>query len=250
MRILIVDDEYLARDRMKELVAQQENVELVGEAATGPDAVLAIETLQPDLVLLDISLPAMDGFEVLSCVQTSPLPLVIFTTAYDQHAIRAFEVQAVDYLLKPVDEARLAEALARARTHLTTRQREVSDERIRQLLENTTATSGRLAVRHGERIVFVRPSEIDVVEAVGNYVRIRRGTDRFLLRQTLGSIEQRLQPLGLARIQRSVLVNVDHVAELRRQSKEQFFVILETGGKYKLSPGYRATLEKALAVLR
>jgi two-component system, LytTR family, response regulator len=245
MRVLIVDDEYLARNRIREL-AESAGVEVIGEAATGPDAVTAIETLQPDLVLLDIALPAMDGFEVLSCVQTEPLPLVIFTTAFDQHAIRAFDVQAVDYLLKPVEQPRLEEALRRAETQLNSRQREVFDGKMRQILENAGGSSARVAVRSGDRIVFVKPAEIDVVEAVGNYVRIVRGAEKFLVRQRLAVIEQRLQSHGLVRIQRSVLVNMERVAELRRQSKDNYFVILTNGVKYRLSPNYRANLEKAM----
>ena len=244
MNVLIVEDEYLARERMRELVEGELDVTIVGEAATGPDAVRAIESLEPDLVLLDISLPAMDGFEVLSCVETSPLPLTIFTTAYDQHAIRAFEVQAVDYLLKPVEPSRLAAALDRARTQLS--RRESSDEKMRRFLENSHGSRNRIVVRHGERILFIRPDEIDAIESVGNYVRIQRGSERVLLRQTLAAIEERLQPHGFVRIQRSVLVNVERVAELRRESRESYMVHLETGDEYRLSPNYRSNFEEAL----
>jgi two-component system, LytTR family, response regulator len=245
MRVLIVDDEYLARNRLRQLAAGA-GVEVIGEAATGPDAVSAIEALQPDLVLLDIALPAMDGFEVLSCVRIAPLPLVIFTTAYDQHAVRAFDVQAVDYLLKPVEQPRLEEALQRAATQLSTRQRELFDQKMRHLLESASGSSARVVARSGDRIVFVKPAEIDAVEAVGNYVRIVRGAERFLVRHRLAVIEQRLQPHGLVRIQRSVLVNAERVAELHHQSKDHYFVILTSGAKYRLSPNYRANLEKAM----
>ena len=244
MKVLIVEDEHLARERMRELAEVEDDVEIVGEASTGPDAVRAIERLNPDLVLLDISLPAMDGFEVLTCVDTSPLPLVIFTTAYDQHAIRAFEVQAVDYLLKPVEAERLSAALRRARAQLP--RRAASDERMRSFLESSHGQSSRIVVRHGERILFIKPSEIDAIESVGNYVRIQRGSERVLLRQTLAAIEERLQPHGFVRIQRSVLVNVERVAELRRESRESYVVQLATGGEYRLSPNYRANLEDAL----
>ena len=246
MRVLIVDDEYLARERMRELAEDEEGIEVIGEAATGPDAVHAIESLEPDLVLLDIALPAMDGFEVLSCVDSALLPLVIFTTAFDQHAIRAFEVRAVDYLLKPIEKPRLSEALRRAMLQLPRRERELSDAKIRRFLEAATGSANRIVVRHGDRILFVRPAEIDAVESVGNYVRIHRGGERVLLRQTLASIEERLQPHGFARIQRSVLVNTERVAELRREAREIYTVILATGGKYRLSPNYRNSLEKAL----
>jgi two-component system, LytTR family, response regulator len=244
MRVLIVDDEYLARDRMRALAAAHNDVEIAGEAATGPDAVRAIESLQPDLVLLDIALPAMDGFEVLSCVQISPLPLVVFTTAYDQHAIRAFDVQAVDYLLKPVEAPRLAEAFRRAQTQLT--HREVSETKIRRFLETMDGPPSRVTVRQGDRVVFLKPAEIDAVEAVGNYVRILRGAEKFLVRQTLSTIERRLQSHGLVRIQRSVLVNVERVVELRRHTRDQYQVVLASGASYRLSPMYRPALEQAL----
>jgi len=249
IRVLIVDDEYLARDRMKELLAQEPDLMLAGEAATGTDAVRAIETLSPDVVLLDISLPAMDGFEVLACVETDPLPLVIFTTAYDAHAIRAFEIDAVDYLLKPVETPRFQEAFRRARMQLARtpgdRIRGETDRRIRRLIDSA-GSAARMVVRQGDRIVFIRAPEIDAVEAVGNYVRIHRGPDRFVFRQTLSAVEQRLAPHGFVRIQRSVLVNVERIAELRRESKEVYLVLLTTGTRFRLSPHYRVNLEQLL----
>ena len=246
IRVLVVDDEYLARERMKELVAEQPDAVVAGEAATGPEAVRAIESLQPDVVLLDISLPAMDGFEVLSCVETEPLPFVIFTTAYDGHAIRAFEIDAIDYLLKPVEGPRFAEAFRRARTLLQAQGSGDAEERVRRFVEGAATSTARIVVRHGDRIVFVRPPEIDAVEAVGNYVRIQRGGERFIVRQTLSSIETRLQPHGFVRIQRSVLVNSEKIAELRREGKESYSVVLTTGSKFRLSPHYRANLEETL----
>ena len=246
IRVLIVDDEYLARDRMKELLALEPDVVLAGEVATGPDAVRAIETLEPDVVLLDISLPAMDGFEVLSCVETEPLPLVIFTTAYDAHAIHAFEIDALDYLLKPVETPRFQEAFRRVRIRLDDRGQGEVQTRVRRLIDAAANTSTRMVVRQGDRIVFVRPPEIDAVEAVGNYVRIHRGADRFVFRQTLSAVEQRLAPHGFVRIQRSVLVNLERIAELRRESKEVYLVLLSTGTRFRLSPHYRSNLEKTL----
>jgi two-component system LytT family response regulator len=244
MNVLIVDDEYLARERMRELAEAEDEVRIAGEAATGPDAVHAIETLKPDLVLLDIALPAMDGFEVLSCVETSPLPLIIFTTAFDQHAIRAFEVQAIDYLLKPVEKDRFSDALQRARTRLT--QRADAHDKVRRFANSAAGPRERIVVRHGERILFLKPREIDAIEAVGNYVRIHRGGEHMLLRQTLASLEERLGPHGFARIQRSVLINTERVAELQRESRELYLVVLATGGSFRLSPNYRSELERAL----
>lgn len=232
MRALIVDDEHLARERMRELLEEHAGVAVVGEARSGPEAIRLVESLQPDLVLLDIALQSMDGFDVLSCLDVTTPPLVIFTTAYDQHAVRAFEVQAIDYLLKPVERPRLAEALRRARTRMD----------LPRVMQRSSA---RILVRDRERIVVVRASDIDTVTAVGNYVRIQRGTERFLLRQTLASMEERLGQHGFVRIQRSVLINVERVLELQRHSKDTLLVVLTTGAKFRLSPTYRQNLEQA-----
>lgn len=242
MQVLIVDDEYLARERMKELAAEHARVTIAGEATNGTEAVQAIETLQPDVVLLDIAMPGMDGFEVLSCIETTPLPLVIFTTAFDQHAVRAFEIAAVDYLLKPIERARFAEALQRAESQLARRQ--PAEQRLREFLD--AKPSNRIVIRQGERIVFVKPQEIDAIEAVGNYVRIHRNGERFMIRQTLTSLEERLASHGFVRIQRSVLVNTERIAELRREAKETFLVILAGGESFRLTASFRVNLEQRL----
>lgn len=247
MRVLIVDDEHLARERLRELLDGHGRVEIAGEAGTGPDAVRAIEKLQPDLVFLDISLPAMNGFEVLSCVELPTLPLVVFTTAYDQYAIRAFEVQAIDYLLKPVEKEQLAESLRRARQRMTEREHDGSSRKLRELAGGWPRALPRIAVRDGERIVFVRPEEVDVVLAVGNYVRLQVRNEKFLLRNTMAAIAERLRPYGFVRIQRSVLINLERVAELRREAHDAQVVVLTTGGRYRVSPSYRAELEGAFS---
>lgn len=236
MKVLIVDDDFIAREWIRELLAEHPAVEIVGEAATGPEAVHAMETLRPEVVLLDVGLPSMDGFEVLTCLTGGARPLVILTTAYDRHAVRAFEADVLHYLLKPVERPRLAEALRRATAELE----------VRRTRERRESRSTRIAVHDNERIVLVRPSEIDCVSALGNYVRIQRGKERFLVRQTMTAIEEQLRPFGFARIQRSVLVNVERVKELQREPGDAYSVVLTTGNRYRLSRHYRDNLEVAL----
>jgi two-component system LytT family response regulator len=250
LSVLIVEDEFLARERLKSLLREHGDLVLAGEAASGREAVTAIESLQPDILLLDVALPQMDGFEVLACVKTG-LPIVIFTTAFDTHAIRAFEVQATDYLLKPVMRERLAEALRRARESLASSAHEEAEASVWRMVDATVASStrSRLAVRAGDRIVFLKPAEIDAVEAVGNYVRIYRNSERFLIRHTLTALEQRLGPHGFARIQRAVLVNSDRILELRRERKDSYRVVLTSGAEFWLSPRYRGNLLSVLGEL-
>ena len=240
MRVLIVDDDDIAREWLRELLAEHPAVAVVGEAATGPEAVEAMETLQPEVVLLDVGLPSMDGFEVLDCLVSGARPLVILTTAFDRHAVRAFEAHVLDYLVKPVERPRLAEALRRAAGELERRRATTATDR------RGRTKSVRIAVRENERIVLVKPSEIDSVAAVGNYVRIQRGRDRFLIRQTMAAIEEQLRPYGFARIQRSVLVNLERVTELQREPGDTYSVVLNTGTRYRLSRHYRENLEAAL----
>jgi two-component system LytT family response regulator len=244
IRVLVVDDERLARQRMKDLAAEHADLVVAGEAATGPDAVTAMESLRPDLVLLDISLPGMNGFDVLACVELDPLPLIVFTTAYDEHAIRAFEVHAVDYLLKPIERPRFAAALQHARDLLGKRDATL-DDALRELVAREAHRSSRMVVRAAGRLVFIRPSEIDWVESVGNYVKIHRGAERLVVRQSLSSIEERLHDHGFVRIQRSILVNSDRVAEIRREGRESHWVVLTTGTRLRLSERHRAELERA-----
>lgn len=236
MKALIVDDDYIAREWIRALLEEHPTVVIVGEAATGPDAVGAVEMLRPDVVFLDVGLPSMDGFEVMSCLGRDPRPLVILTTAFDRHALRAFDAQVLHYLLKPIERAPLAEALRRATAALESRRPEV-------------AIHTRIAVRDEERVVLMKPSEIDMVSAAGNYVRIHRGKERFLNRQTMAAIEDQLRPFGFARIQRSLLINVERVKELQREADDTYSVVMTSGLRYRLSRHYRASLETALGIV-
>lgn len=245
LRVVLVDDEHLARERMRDLAAEHPDLEIAGEAATGPDAVVRIDELRPDFVLLDIALPTMNAFEVLSCLECEPLPLIVFMTAYDEHAVRAFEVHAIDYLLKPVERERFAEAMQRVRQRVAARDEERPQPGLDAWM-NASAPRSRLAVRTGNRIVFVKPKEIDYVEAVGNYVKIHRGAERLLVRQSLSALEARLRDEGFVRAQRSLLVNLECVAELRREAREVYTLVLSSGAAFRVSEHYRPGVERAL----
>lgn len=250
MRTLIVDDEPLARERVKNLVLQQPDLELVGECGDGEEALEAIHRHKPDLVFLDIQMPGMDGFELVSALDSDVLPAIIFVTAYDQFAIKAFEVHAIDYLLKPFDDDRFAAALERARLW---RQRSVPGEewgaKLQALLADvrpSVRSVNRLAVKSGGRVLLLRVKDIDWVEAADNYVSLHVGDEAHLLRETMGSLEKRLPAEQFIRISRSTIVNLDRVQELQPLFHGEYAVILRDGVKVTLSRSYRDKLDQLL----
>ena len=195
IRALIVDDEQPARDLIATLLRDEPDLEVVGECSNGPDAIAAIQRLSPDLVFLDVLMPGLDGFGVLAELPADRLPLVVFVTAFDQHAIRAFEVHALDYLLKPFEYDRLRQAVRHARTALAQGSAASCQARLLALLEESRGRSrtwNRLAIPEGGRVVFLQPDEIDWIEAEGNYVRLHVGKESHLLRETMSSTETRL----------------------------------------------------------
>jgi two-component system, LytTR family, response regulator len=242
VRILIVDDEPLARERIRGLLSAEPDAPHVEECGNGEDAAAAILARPPDLVFLDVQMPGLDGFEVLERLAPAPLPLVVFVTAYEQHALRAFEVHAVDYLLKPFDADRFATALGRARARLAGNGRDEMTRAVQALLdgarESRPARSEVLSVRVGERIVPVRLDEIDWIEAEGNYVRLHRGRASHLLRETMASLEESLDARRFRRIHRSAIVNVDRIAELLPWFGKDFKVKLKDGTELTLSRSY------------
>lgn len=250
IRALIVDDEPLARERMRSLLAGETDVDVVGEATNGLEAVDAILDQSPDLVFLDVQMPKLDGFEVIQTVGAERMPAVVFVTAYDQHALRAFEVQALDYLLKPFDRDRFQGALKRVR-----RQMENSDSGdlgrrllalVRDLKNDRPTKAERLVVKSGGRLFFLRAEEIDWIEAAGNYVRLHVGAEAHLLRETMTSIEGRLHPETFFRIHRSHIVNIERIKELQPWFNGEYVVILRNGTRLTLSRGYREKLQERL----
>jgi two-component system LytT family response regulator len=243
IRALLVDDEELARRGLRVRLERAGDIAIVGECANGRDAITAIGRLDPDLVFLDVQMPELSGFDVIDAIGTARVPYVIFVTAYDQYAVRAFDVNALDYLLKPLDDARLAQALRRAREALSAAPDEGYGARYAGVLATLRPGADRLAIPTGDRVVVVRIAEVDWVEASGNYVSLHIGKKVWLLRETIAAMDQRLAAHGFARIHRSTLVNTERVAELHTLANGEFAVVLRDGTQLKLSRSYRHALD-------
>ena len=243
----------MARERVLALLRQQPDIEVVGECADGAQAVSAIERLEPELVFLDIQIPVMDGFGVIRSLSPHRVPIIVFTTAYDEYALRAFEVHALDYLLKPFDGRRFFSTLARARDQLE-RQRAGDLGRrllamVQDLRPDSPSQPDRLVVKSGGRIHFVRVDEIDWVDAAGNYVRLHAGSESYLLRETMTEMESRLDSSRFVRIHRCHIVNADRIREVQTGSTEPG-VLLRTGVRLPLSRGYRDRLQERVSARR
>jgi two-component system, LytTR family, response regulator len=244
LRALIVDDEPLARERISTLLARHPDVEIAGECATGRKAVATIRKERPDLVFIDVQMPEMNGFDVVEAIGPNEIPAEIFVTAYDKYALRAFDVYALDYLLKPFDRERFDKALDRAREHLDLRRGDDFAERLVRML--AARESNRIVIRSGGRVMFLRTTEIDWIEAAGNYLRVHAGRDEHLLRETLNDLLSRLDAGRFVRIHRSTIVNIDKIKKLEPLFHGDLQVILQNGVKLTLSRTYRAELEKIL----
>ena len=274
IRTVLVDDEPLAREGLRVRLGREEDIEIIGEASDGPSAVDTIVELRPDLVFLDVQIPGFDGFDVVSRIASTHLPTIVFVTAFDRYALRAFEVHALDYLLKPIAHRRFQEALRRARHELTRRVPDdthsrddvesMSDadalsivaDRLRRLLEereravpttlgsvsNGPRYAVRFTVRDGERYVLVRVSDVDWAEASANYVRLHVGAKTFQMRTTMSELERQLDPGQFTRIHRSTIVNLDRIREIRPEWHGEYEVALTTGATLRLSRGYRDRL--------
>jgi two-component system, LytTR family, response regulator len=252
IRTLIVDDEPLARDAVRVRLERERDIEIVGEAGDGPAAVSAIERLLPDLVILDVQMPGLDGFEVLEQVGGVCLPAIVFVTAYDRFALRAFEVHAIDYLLKPFTAERLQQALAHVRRDVERGTAEGTRAKVAELLDERAQRGGgagggaehvhRLTVKDGERFVLLRVGEIDWIEAAANYLRIHAAGRVYTLRGTMAAVTERLDPRQFARIHRSTIVNIDRVREIRPEWHGDYDVVLQNGKVLRLSRSYRSAL--------
>lgn len=233
IRALIVDDEPLARERIRTLLAEAPDVQVVGECGDGVEAVRVIGSEKPDLVFLDIQMPELDGFEVLEAVGIEEAPVIVFITAFDEFALRAFEVSAVDYLLKPIEPARFTQALARVQERLARRSQDPGQE-LEQLIEfwrSKQSYAARFVVRDGGRISFVRAQDVDWIDAAGNYVRLHTRGKEHLVRETMKSVESRLDPAVFIRVHRSAIVNIDRVAALEPYFHGEYVVIMRDGAK-------------------
>lgn len=250
IRALVVDDEPLARERVRNLLAKEADIRIVGECANGREAVEAIERDRPDLVFLDVQMPELDGFAVLESVAPEVLPCVIFVTAYDEYAVKAFEVHALDYVLKPFDKERFREALDRARREIARGADESALEgrllALLQDLEGRKQHLDRLVIKSGGRVSFLRTEEVDWIEAAGNYVELHVGKDSHLLRETMNKLESRLDTQRFLRIHRRLIVNVDRIRQLEGVTHGEYVVVLKDGTRLSSSRGYRDGLQRLL----
>jgi len=248
LRICIADDEKLARERLLQLLGKQPDIEVVGVASNGLEALQQIMELKPDVLFLDIKMPELDGFDVLRELDPESRPVTIFVTAFDQFAVQAFEAHGADYLLKPFSDERFEAALERARSYIQTRTAGELGLRLASLLNPTDAPAPeyleRIVIKSGGRVTFLRVSEIDWIEAAGVYVYLHAGPQAHLYRANLGQLEKRLDPALFVRVNRSAMVQLDRIVELRTNpSSREYSIILKNGAEVPLSKNYRAQLE-------
>lgn len=259
IRVILVDDEPLALRGLRHRLADFPEIEIVGECANGREAVKEIKAKNPDLVFLDIQMPGLDGFGVVRAMIGAPAPLFIFVTAYDKFAIDAFEANALDYIVKPVEEERLKDAIHRAREALRSKaavNREsqlvellasLSDDerdRIKELINDPAWAdkqryAERLSFKDGSKVVVLTADEIEWIDAAGDYMCIHAGGKTHIIRETMKALQQRLDPLRFQRIHRSAIVNVGKVKELHPHSNGEYFIVLEGGQELKLSRSYK-----------
>jgi len=252
LRVLVVDDEPLARSGVAELAGRDPELVVVGQCGDGAGALAAIRSLRPDLVLLDVQLPELDGFELLRRLEPGERPAVVFITAYDHFAVRAFDVHAIDYLVKPFDDTRFAEAVTRAKSAIRDARGGRLNERLSDLLEHLAGAPPadgwltRIVVKTGGRMVLVRVDEIDWIEAADYCVKLHVQDKVHVLRESLQALETRLDPARFFRVHRSAIVNLDRVTELPPFFKGEHVVLLRDGTRLKLSRGRRGQLESRL----
>jgi two-component system, LytTR family, response regulator len=249
IRTMVIDDEPVARERIVGLLQQEKDIELVGECADGQQAINAIQAQHPDLVFLDVQMPACDGFGVIESVGAERMPAVVFVTAYDEYALKAFEVHAIDYLLKPFGRDRFQQTLQHAREHLERRRAGDLGRRLLALVQDLKPEPqklDRLVVKSGGRVFFLRTDEIDWIEAAGNYVRLHLTEDSHLFRETMNNMEARLDGRRFVRIHRSRIVNTDRIKELQPWFNGEYVVVLQNGTRLTLSRGYREKLQERL----
>ena len=249
VRVLIADDEPLARERLRTLLAGEDWLEVTAESQNGLEAAECILRHQLDLVFLDVQMPGATGFEVIEAVGPERMPLVVFVTAFDKYALRAFDVHALDYLLKPFDRERFQQALTRARQQLERKSTGDLERRLLELMQDLKGPQQKLerfVIKSGGRVFFVRADEIDWIEAAGNYVKLHVGADAHLFRETMNALESRLDADIFFRIHRSHIINIERVKELQPWFNGEYVVFLKNGTRLTLSRGYREKLQERI----
>jgi two-component system, LytTR family, response regulator len=256
IRTIIVDDEPLARRNLRLLLKDDPEIEICGEANSGREALTLIRKHSPDLVFLDIQMPELDGFGVLENIEAEQLPVIVFVTAFDQYALKAFEFHALDYLLKPFDDARFAKALSQAKNQVEQRELRDLSQRLVALLEGREPRPAeessrhkyvsRLLIKSAGRVFFLKTDEIDYVQAEDYYVKLHVGRKGHLLRETMNEMEAKLDPARFLRIHRSSIVNIDRIRELQQHFNGEYIVLLHDGTELKLSRSRREQLQTLL----
>jgi len=249
IRVLIVDDEPLPRERIRTLLAERRDIEMVGECGDGQEAVDIILAARPDLVFLDIQMPELDGFEVIKAISDEDLPAIVFVTAFDEYAIRAFEVNAIDYLLKPINAARFEKAVRRAIDRLTQSNVREPDRKLLNFVEQLRAErqyTARFVVRSGSKLSFVRASDVDWIDVADNYVRLHAAGREHLVRETLKSVESQLDPEIFVRVHRSLIINLDRVEAVEPSFHGEYAVTMKDGAKLTTSRSYSERLRTLL----
>lgn len=265
VRALIVDDELHARDGIRIRLEDYPEVEIVGECSSGTEAVAAIDELRPDLLFLDIQMPEMSGFEVLRQVTADPLPIVVFVTAYDRYAVKAFEFHALDYLLKPIGEERFRETLKIALSQAGRRNFEAYASNLKQLVNDYLSFSGeqqisadskhnkpqgrfldRLVIKNHDHISFLAVDDIDWIESAGDYVYVHSSSSKHIIRRTMRDLENKIDPEKFVRIHRSTIVNVEKIKSLRSNEHGDYDVYLKNGERLKLSRSFRSHFQKVI----
>lgn len=252
IRTLIVDDEPLARERLRKLLQSESDIEIVAECADGEEALASARSEKPDLIFLDVQMPELDGFGVVAGLDLDPPPALIFVTAYDRFALKAFEVHALDYLLKPFDRERFQKALDRARKLVEQRATGDLNRRLSSLITDLKPQAAepkyldRLAVKTEGRVLFFKIDDIDWIEAADNYVSLHIGNEEHLHRETMASLETKLPPTRFLRISRSTIVNIERIKEMQPMFHGDYSVILKNGARLSLSRNYREKLNHLL----
>jgi two-component system LytT family response regulator len=245
IRTLIVDDERLAREKVRALLSDDIEIDIVGECANGAEAIAAIRKQKPDLLFLDVEMPGANGFQVLHRLRGERLPMVVFITAHDEYAVRAFEVEAIDYVMKPFDRKRFAEALRRAKKQMTEPEAD-AEARILRLLERMLEKKplDHFVVKQRDRTFLLAVPEIDWIEAEGKYVRLHAAGVAHLVRESIGDVEERLDTRRFLRIHRGTIVNVKRIQEMHRGFGGSIFVVLRDGTKLTMSRRYRTRIRE------
>lgn len=256
IKTLIVDDEPLARRTIRDLLADDSEIEIIGECGSGPDAINFIQNQIPDLLFLDIQMPGMNGFEVLSGIEHERIPAIIFVTAFDQYALKAFEVHALDYLLKPFSDERFRQALSQAKSHVELREVNRLSQSLRALLEEHAERGTgtvkrrsyltRFMIKSGGRVLFINAVDVDWISADDYYIKLHVGGKSHLLRTSMNELEEKLDPERFMRIHRSTIINFDRVKEMHQNPNGEYIVVLKNGTELKLSRSRRERLEELL----